>query len=192
MSNLSPELLIILNEINSLRDQVLTLSTIPSASGHPPAAASTIKDPKIPHIDTFSGSRRKADSWLTSLFIFLKAQPNRYPTDQSRVLYAACRLRGNALNWFKRYLSDDREKDPLLHDFSVFIQEFKALFGYPNEIKNAERSLIALTQKGSYSEYAARFISLASKVKWNDAALIAQFEWGLKDKNKDSFGNHSL
>lgn len=111
-------------------------------------------------------------------------QPSRFPTENSKVLYAASYLRDTAFLWFQPYLA--AENPPTwLDDFNQFCKELRAMFGDPDEVATAERHLYNLRQRGSASSYVADFTRYTAIVSWNDEALCAQFYRGLKDTIKD-------
>ena len=80
----------------------------------------------------------------------------------------------------------DLDDDPVRTDFRAFVNRTQAVFGDHNASCDATRQLEQLSQRKSCSKYAASFRHLASKVTWNDVALIHRFYSGLNDPVKDT------
>lgn len=141
-------------------------------------------EPKVSSPEYFSGQRNKVTTFITQVKMVIGLQPSRFPTENSKVLYAASYLRDTAFLWFQPYLA--AENPPAwLDDFNAFCKELRAMFGDPDEVATAERHLYNLRQRGSASSYVADFTRYAAIVSWKDEALCAQFYRGLKDTIKD-------
>jgi hypothetical protein len=156
-----------------------------AAIDHSDLHSDSRSDPKVSHIDIFEGKQADCEDWLTQLAIFLLQQPNRYSSDESKVHYASSRLRGDALKWFRPYLT--QPDDPVRTDFRAFTARISSVFGDHNAIRNATRAIRELTQQGACSEYVAKFRHLSCVlVDWTDAILIPTFYAGLKPTIKDT------
>ena len=160
----------------------------PQITNTPPVTTSTMtshhREPKMNNPAHFDGKRSELSDFLTQLRMIFRAQPSKFSTEDSKVMFAASFLRGTAFRWIQPQL----EKDPLpyeLSTFSSFAQELKRVFGDPEEVATAERTLTTLKQIGSASAYASKFMRISSSVEWNDSALRYQFYSGLKDIIKD-------
>lgn len=141
-------------------------------------------EPKVSNPEYFSGQRNKVTTFITQVKMVIGLQPSRFPSENSKVLYAASYLRDTAFLWFQPYLAS--EKPPTwMNDFTEFCKELRSMFGDPDEVATAERQLYSLHQRGSAASYVADFTRWSAIVNWNDEALCAQFYRGLKDPIKD-------
>jgi hypothetical protein len=157
-----------------------------AASLSPPPAAPAVRhsEPKIAAPEYFSGQRSKLTTFLTQVSMVIELQPSRYPTERSKVLYAASFLRDTAFLWFQPNITKEPEPE-MMQDFRKFTKLLKETFGDPDEEATAERNLFVLHQKGSASSYISEFQRHATLTNWDDHALAAQFYRGLKEGIKD-------
>jgi hypothetical protein len=122
--------------------------------------------------------------FLFQMRITFEARTSDFPTDKSKILYAASFLRGLALAYVEPYF-DKRDSTPWMNDFALFAKELTRVFGDPDRRGNETYKLRHLKQTGSASAYAAEFQRLACRLAWNDEALVSQFFDGLKDAVQD-------
>lgn len=141
-------------------------------------------EPKVASPEYFMGHRSKLSSFITQVTMVILLQPSRFPSEESKVLFAGSFLRDTAFLWFQPWVTT-KEKPLFMLSFDAFCAELRKTFGDPDEVKTAERQLYALKQKGSASAYLADFMRYAVLVKWNDEAKAAQFYRGLKEGIKD-------
>lgn len=145
-------------------------------------------EPKVAHPEFFHGQRNKLDTFITQVTMVITLQPSRFPTENSKVLYAGSFLRDTAFLWFQPFVTKDPSPD-FFNNFKLFCKELHTMFGDPDQVATAERHLYNLRQKGSASSYIADFTRYATVVDWNDEALAAQFYRGLKDIIKDELAH---
>lgn len=135
---------------------------------------------------------------MVQLKLEFKVGRKRFTTEEDKVLYAASLLEGKAATWFQAYLEEYLDDDVkrksektrhLFAKFDNFREELRAFSGVQNEEKEAERKLYSLQQKGSVSNYAAEFRSLATLLDWNDESLASHFYRGLRDEIKEKYIN---
>ena len=168
-----PTLLAILERLTDR----LTTSTPDSSSKGPDARAP----------DRFSGiDRSKLQSFLAACRTVFLYHPGKFTNDRAKVLYAASYLDGVAASWFEPNLFKTPEPD-ILSSYSIFEEKLKSMFGEPNEEAAAERKLQNLRMSSHHrvAHYITDFLQLASKVRWNEYAKMAQFRKGLSDRIKD-------
>lgn len=171
-----------MDDIRSTQRETTETSTTVSSSGR--------HEPKVSSPEYFSGQRNKVTTFITQVRMVIGLQPSRFPTENSKVLYAGSYLRDTAFLWFQPYVA--AETPPAwLNDFNLFCKELRSMFGDPDEVATAERQLYSLRQRGSASAYVADFTRYAAVVNWNDEALCAQFYRGLKDPIKDELARSS-
>lgn len=115
--------------------------------------------------------------------LVFQLHPDRYSTDVAKVGLIGTLLSGTALAWFAPLLE---KGSPLLHDFGEFEREFKECFDDTDSLRTAVTKIRKLTQGSKpASTYAAEFCQLACDIPWDDAALMEQFRWGLRNDVKD-------
>ena len=149
---------------------------------------------KVPRPEPYRGEG-SAQAWFTQVQAYIEANASSLPTWGDRVTVAAGLLTGKAAEWFEpmlrdytdnRKLSECREDTQKIYsNLSEFKKKFLEAFGNPDEKRIAVRRLMNLKQTGSASSYTREFTTLATKVGWDDAALIEQYYKGLRDDVKD-------
>ncbi|CAD6889707.1 unnamed protein product, partial [Tilletia caries] len=128
---------------------------------------------KVADPPTFDGTRKKdANTFLAHVKLNFSANPSSFPTDTSKIVYAASWLRGKAFEWFEPML---RSGDASNLSWSQFEHVFLHSHGDPDHKRRITRELLRLTQTDSAAFYATRFFQLSSQLGWNDEALRAQF-----------------
>lgn len=113
----------------------------------------------------------------------IMGSPDRFPTETRKISYATRLLRDGPLTWMRnkmqRYVDSG---NPALLPFATIQDMFKALkeqYGDPHEVREAERKLQTIRQKGSIQNYNDRFTSYSALVEWGDEALSAAYYTGL-------------
>ena len=178
------------SENNDLRQSVTHLSANPPPSRQvtpdstTSATTTRTSEPKVAHPEFYHGQRNKLSTFITQVTMVITLQPNRFTTEEAKVLYAGSFLRDTAFLWFQPSVTANPKPD-YMFDFNKFCTELRKTFGDPDEVATAERHLYALRQRGSASAYLADFMRHAVLVKWNDEAKAAQFYRGLKENVKD-------
>jgi Retrotransposon gag protein/Zinc knuckle len=164
-----------------------------------PATGTLNKELKIPLPDVYYGDRSKFKQFMIQVELYIGFNAARFASDTEKVLWVCTLLRGSAANWIEgmlqEYLKKHRDgvvmntmsKDTItvFQTFTGFKSRFEKMFGEIDEIKEAERVIQTLRQKGSAARYTAEFQQYSVKTKWDDNALKAQFYRGLKDSVKD-------
>ena len=154
------------NEIHLLKEQI-TSSTTP------------VKEGKVPDTPIFTGNSAEAKTFLTQLKVKFLAEPLRYSSSSSKAGYAISRLGGDSLLFIIPYL-DATAPNSIVSSFPHFVSWFETTFLQGNHLQRLEEELKVLTQgNNSVALYSARFLYLASQVKWDDSRLLDQFKTGL-------------
>jgi hypothetical protein len=148
----------------------------------PTAPAVRPSKPKIAALEYFHGHRTKLTTFLTQVSMVIKLQPNRYPTERSKVLYTASFLRDTAFLWFQPNLEKDPEPE-MMTSYKKFCRALRDTFGDPDAEATAERNIFSLRQKGLASSYISEYQCNSTLTQWNDHALAAQ---STEDSKKDS------
>lgn len=141
---------------------------------------------KIKTPDTYHGERTKLDAFLGSLELYFSTRMGM--SDSAKTLFAGSYMRDAAADWFKPYLDEWTETGGqptgigrILTDYEQFKEVMQQYFGDTDQQRTTERKLLALKQRGSASDYAAKFQQLLMKAGWdNNTTNMSLFEQGLK------------
>lgn len=151
--------------------------------------------PKTP--EPYEGDKGTLQGFLTKLRAYHLFYEASFTTEKGKVLHAATYLTKDALAWFEPMWRDylehqddpsemDDETKAIFGKYKKFEESLKEVFGDPEENRTAERQLRNLKQRGSATEYAAKYRQITSRLEdWDSEPLMAQFYEGLKDEVKD-------
>ena len=163
--------------------------------------------------DIYYGDRNKLEKWLYQLELHFKFKT--VPSNE-KAEYAMTFMRGRAEDWVmvkyrnfaqhKYNLEEnrrEREKDKtitalekdndlfkLFESYTTFKQELRQVFGISNDEQIAAQIIQTIRQKTSAADYTAEFQRYAGKLKWDDNALMAMYQKGLKENVKDHLAFH--
>ena len=141
------------------------------------------KEPRVSLPDKFDGTRSKFRGFVNQIRLITALQPERYPTEESRVGLVGTLLTGQALSWFAPLFE---KQSPILNNFETFLEAFAEAFGKHDKARWATTKIRSLRQgTRSASVYASDFRQLACDINWDEEALMSQFYWGLRDDVKD-------
>ncbi|KAE8247514.1 hypothetical protein A4X03_0g7031, partial [Tilletia caries] len=177
----------LLQENLELRQRLEQQPPQPPALAPAVAASNGSREPKVASPEAYHGrNKSKLGHFLLGLNIVIKTQSSRFPDDESKINYAISFLRDDAMAWIEPFATKPSEDQPAyMKNYSLFIKELKTIFGDPDEVATAERSIRLLRQRGLASTYFADFRRYAAVLDWNDPALTSQAYTGLKDSIKD-------
>lgn len=147
---------------------------------HPQVA----RQPRLPDIRTFDGSRVKYTEFLVQLQNFFHGQSALYTTDKQRIAYIVSRLTGPALKWIQpTILSSLKTPQPVLESMDVFMTAFDRAFKDTYAAKRATDELLDLTQ-GSRSvlDYYTEFVNLLYCSSIDKVSAVSLFERGLSSE----------
>lgn len=135
-------------QLQSLFHQIGTQQQ--NASATTPSGNIRAKEPRV-----FSGKATEVEPFLEELEICLSHQRRAITTDFDRAKYMRLYLgSGSPILWFRGVKTLHSE---YLQDFEGLIRDFRKHFDDPDLTATMQRKLEKLTQKGSASDYAARF-----------------------------------
>lgn len=133
----------------------------------------------------YDGSNRNAcTTFLAQLKLYMHGNAESFPTEESKVLFAATYLRGKAFSWFEPRMV--RGTDPLLSDFELFCSELLRNLGDPDQQATMARKLKALKQTTSAAAYRTEFDNTSQYLSWDSAALKSYYYDGLSAAVKDA------
>jgi hypothetical protein len=145
---------------------------------------------KLAEPEKFNGDRHKLNGFLATMAIHLNINAHRLPDDTAKVSFVAAHFTGKAMTWFETPLQErlrlpedqwNSETHLIFNSYDYFEQRLRNTFGEVDSQRVAEQRLQRLRQTKSASAYTSEFEQLASKVKWNEDALMSQYYEGLKE-----------
>jgi len=140
---------------------------------------------KVPKPDFFYGERSKFEAWALQIDLYFYFTPE---DENRKAVLATTYLRGPAEHWVKPFLNRymaGTDNTGMFSSWGHLKQALKSVFGISNEVSQAIRVIQNLKQKGSASEFTAKFQEYAHLTTWNDDALMEMYRRGLKDEVKD-------
>jgi hypothetical protein len=140
--------------------------------------------------EPFSGNRRQARQFMMQCQIKFSGEPEKFQSEQQKVLYAASRLRSVAFDWIMPFLAraEETPTDPplCLTSFSAFRESFLLMFDDPERKTTAERQLFSLRQGNrSVAATAAEFQRLSLEAGFPEAGAFRLFYNCLNNDIKD-------
>lgn len=150
--------------------------------------APVVRAPKVSAPPTFNGKKEESiDVFLSQIRLNIAVNHDRFPDDQSKVLYTLSFFKDNAGKWAEPIInsSNTPTPSPLLGSFALLEAEILKIFGQADKEGNAIRALTRLRQTGSAAEYKAQFMQIEADVPWDQKSKMHQFRRGLKDNVKD-------
>jgi hypothetical protein len=145
-------------------------------------------EPKLRNPELFTGDKKTVDEFIMSCRMKIRAQPTRFPDEETKVIWASSFFSGAPKIWFQPFLerySEGIDTPKEFTSFDNFAVALRALYGDPNLTKQAIRSIRELRQMTSASDYTAKFESLRWNTKLGEDALKIFFYDGLKEHVKD-------
>lgn len=146
---------------------------------------------KIANPEYFKGDRLLLANFLSQCKLKFAGEPSKFPDDRSKIFFAGSYLREGPYSWFQPLLSaaDNGGSPAEFVSFHAFSDALTTIYGDPNLVITSEREIRQLRQTTSVAQYIAEFQRLRQYVKHNEAALIDQFYYGLRDNVKDKLVN---
>ncbi|KID77231.1 gag polyprotein, partial [Metarhizium brunneum ARSEF 3297] len=128
-----------------------------------------ITKPRAP--GPYNSNPRILQGFLTQLRAYHQFYPNKLTNMQAKVLHAGGCITGTALAWFEPIMRDyltnagDNQEDEtkeIFADYKKFEKAIKKTFRSTDEVRTAIIHMDQLRQKGSTSDYTARFRQVTS------------------------------
>src|SRR6266481_2276694 len=147
---------------------------------------------KLQDPDPFDGS----DTWKLRTFILqcklnFHDHSDLFQDDTMKVNYMLSYLKGTALDCFEPALLEIPEP-AWLSDFALFLEELEASFGSYDPVGEAEAELEGLRMQENHqaTKYFIKFMQLAARIQWGEAALLRQAYNGLAKHIKNNMVHH--
>ena len=170
-----------INTIIELQNRVKELTEKPTTK----VVDFTVREP-----ETFIGKRHQLSCFLGQCQMVFDAQPNKFPSDFSKILYISSHFRDSAFSWIQPYIGPKKKSAPFMQTYNKFIEELERTFGEPDIKNNISRQLDKLYQTSSAVNYSTEFLKLSSMLNWDDEALSYHYYRGLKEEVKDQMTHH--
>ncbi|XP_069068780.1 protein LDOC1-like [Pleurodeles waltl] len=123
-------------ELQQLRNENVALrQTLASRSTDVPTVSTTTP--------RFSGDPNKLREFLDALTVYFAFRSTQFSQDKSKVVYLISALLGPALAWATPIVASN---DPVLSDYSAFVNRFKQMFELPGLEVSAEEALCDIQQ----------------------------------------------
>jgi len=131
--------------------------------------------------DGFAGDRRYLKGFLAKMNLIFMISPDRFPTDETKVIYVISRLYGNAMNWAASLIEN---QDPCLLNYDAFIAKINSVYGSFDSTFVANQKLRTIRQRrvGDVRNYILEFNRYADESSWNEEAKMDAFLAGLNDQ----------
>ena len=150
----------------------------PSAPPPAPAPEPRARAPKLNPPKPFDGTRSQYKTFMTQLSLVFNSDPAQYPTESSKIAYAASYLSGTAGTWFQPHMNASTGEFSFA-TWATFVEALRAAFDDPDAYQTAERQILALKQDRDCSSYHAAFVPLATILNYDGRTKISYFRRGL-------------
>ncbi|MGL4250315.1 MAG: DUF4939 domain-containing protein, partial [Aeromonas sp.] len=147
-------------------------------------------EPYINNPPVYSGEPLQCRSFLTQCEVVFSLQPSTFAEDRSRVAYVISLLAGRARQWATA--GWETEVD-WIQRFTLFKEEMLRVFDRSAQGTEVSRLLSSLHQgRGSVTDFAIEFCTLATTSGWNEPALHARFLEGLNAEVHDEIYSREI
>ncbi len=125
----------------------------------------------------YAGESAECGGFLLQLALYIEMQPQKFPTERSKVALLISLLSGRALSWARAIWNANTS---LINSYAAFTNHFKEVFELATGALSVSDQLLRLRQgTSSTHEYTLQFRTLAATCGWNEAALIGACRQGL-------------
>ncbi|KAI5089735.1 nephrocystin-4-like, partial [Silurus meridionalis] len=150
-------------------------AAFPSAAARPSLPAATGSPMALPA--TFSGEPSECRGFLMQVNLYIEMQPQRFPTERSKVAFFISLKSGKALAWAQSLWE---AVGPVVNAYAPFTAHFLELFSAASGVLTTAYQLLSLCQgDDTITDYSLRFRTLAASSGWNESALLGVYRQGL-------------
>ena len=137
----------------------------------PTTSSNKAKEPRASLPEKFDDTCSKFRGFMNQVRLITILQPQRYPTDGTRVgLVGTLRTR-QVLSWFAPFFE---KNEAILSNFEAFLGALSEAFDEHDKICSATTKIRSLRQgTRPASNYASEFRQLACDINWDEPALIS-------------------
>lgn len=152
-----------------------------------PTPTNSGPEPRLPAPERYGGKPGECRGFLTQCDLTFELQSSTFATERAKIAYVITLLTDKARAWAT---SVWQRQGPECSDFKKFSEEMLRVFDQSVSSTDSAKKLMNIRQgKGSVSDYAIAFRTLAAVSGWNDAALVVAFHHGLSDSVKDGLAS---
>src|SRR6266481_2548559 len=147
---------------------------------------------KLRDPDPFDRSdTQKLRTFVLQCKLNFRDRSDLFQDDTTKVNYMLSYLKGMALDCFKPMLLEMPEP-AWLSNFALFLEELEASFRSYDPVGEAEAKLEGLRMQENHQakKYFIKFMQLATRVQWGEAALLRQAYNGLAKRIKNDMVHH--
>ncbi|KAI2653687.1 Retrotransposon-derived protein PEG10 [Labeo rohita] len=124
----------------------------------------------------FAGEAAECSGFLLQVQLYIRMQPQQFPTENSKVAFLISLLTGKAFQWAKAIWNADNP----INSFERFTSHFSEVFSNTTRTLTVSDQLFRLQQgSSSVHEYTIHFRTLAAASGWNEFALLGAYRQGL-------------
>jgi hypothetical protein len=169
------------HDLEAVKTNSRSLSPPPQATPPSPTQTTSLssqpRSERLPDPPMFTGKRKDLPLFLTKLRFKLRGNADRYPNEESKLIYAHSRLEHDPATLVDPLLNSDIAT---AEDLMLFLQ---ATYGDPNRELSAWSKLDNLKQgkKKTFLSHFAEFRRLIADTGLNEAAQISQLRRSLSD-----------
>ncbi|MGL5783088.1 MAG: DUF4939 domain-containing protein, partial [Plesiomonas shigelloides] len=166
-----------------VRDLVAALrAAFPPTAARPETPTVTGSPMALP--GTFSGEASACRGFLLQVNLYMEMQPQRFPSERSKVAFLISLLSGRALAWAQALWDSD---SPMMEVYDHFAAHLREVFSAASGVLSTADQLLSLRQgKDDITAYSLRFRTLAASSGWNEAALLGVYRLGLSPEVKQA------
>lgn len=173
---------------DQIRQILINKANAESATNESSSTPKIAKSAKLRDPEPFTGNPTKLFTFLSDCRLKFKLQPYYFPTEFTKIGWAATHLSGTAKLWWTTQFTafeSGKYDVPEFESFKAFASKLNEIFGHPDLARTKTNELFSLRQTTSVAHYATEFTSISQFLDWNDSALKYVFEIGLKPDVKD-------
>ncbi|XP_058604706.1 uncharacterized protein LOC131522871 isoform X2 [Onychostoma macrolepis] len=148
------------------------------ASRLPPPPPQSASASPMALLAAYAGDSAECGGFLLQMALYLEMQPQKFPTERSKVAFLISLLSGRALIWARAIWDANTA---IINSYEAFTHHFKEVFGSSTGAFSVSDQLLRLRQGTSSTHgYTLQFRTLAASSGWNEAALISAYRQGLE------------
>ncbi|KAF7698380.1 hypothetical protein HF521_004890, partial [Silurus meridionalis] len=115
-----------------------------------------------------AGEASECRGFLLQVNLYIEMQPQRFPSERSKVAFFISLLSGRALAWAQSLWDSE---SPVLNTYALFTAHFLEVFSAASGVLTTADQLLSLRQgSDDITAYSLRFRTLAASSGWNESA----------------------
>ncbi|KAI5628771.1 nephrocystin-4-like [Silurus asotus] len=136
----------------------------------------------------FSGEASACRRFLLHVNLYIEMQPQRFPTERSKVAFFISLLSGRALDWAQSLWD---AASPATQSYARFTAHFLEVFCASSGVLTTADQLLSIRQgDDNVMDYSLRFRTLVASSGWNESALLSIYRLKLNPELKQAMAVH--